>query len=116
VLQCLNIPQQVVPTPIFFFNFKCVAVSYGELQCVAVCCSVVQCGAVCCSTLQDVAVSEHPTTGATGHEIRFNTHFVVFEITCSVLQCVAVYCSVLQCIAMCQSVLQRVAACCSENS
>ena len=35
-----------------------------------------------------------------------------FDMTCSVLQCVAVCCSVLPCVAVCCSVLQCVAVCC----
>ena len=34
-------------------------------------------------------------------------------MSCSVLQCVAVWCSVLQCVAVCCSVLQCAAVCCS---
>jgi len=36
-----------------------------------------------------------------------------YDVTHSVLQCVAVCCSVLQCVAVCCNVLQCVAVCCS---
>ena len=39
--------------------------------------------------------------------------FLVCDLRCSVLQCVAVCCSELQCVAVCCSVLQCVAVCCS---
>jgi len=38
-----------------------------------------------------------------------------FDISSSILQCVAVCCSVLQCVAVCCRVLQSAAVCCSVN-
>jgi len=42
-----------------------------------------------------------------------DTHGQFYDVSCSVLQCVAVWCSVLQCVAVCCGVLQCVAVCCS---
>ena len=39
--------------------------------------------------------------------------FRYWKVSCSALQCLAVFCSVLQCAAMCCSVLQCFAVCCS---
>jgi len=49
--------------------------------------------AVCCSVLQGVAVRFTPPMQ------------VIFQVCCSVLQCVAVCCGVLQCVAVCCSIL-----------